>query len=97
MGFQTESATEEFTAGLTPQNHGSFHIELQNDTVLTLTRVNVNVTLVLWLSSGAMVIGHSPNWVWLLSPFVSLPAVVGLILVVNGLTRAKRIDSEDLS
>ncbi|RDE10709.1 MAG: hypothetical protein C4K49_12780 [Candidatus Thorarchaeota archaeon] len=63
---------------------------------ITLARVNDNVTLTLWWYSGTWINACGPNWL-LLSPFVVLPAVVGLILVVNGLTRAKGIDSDDLS
>jgi hypothetical protein len=97
MRFQTEAATEQFVAARTSQGGGMFHVELQNDTVITLTRVDTNVTLLLWWTSGALIPNRAPNWGLLLSPFVGLPVVLGLILVACGVDEAKRIDSEDPS
>ena len=97
MRFQTEAATEQFIAARTSQGGGMFHVELQNDTVITQTRVDTNVTLLLWWTSGALIPNRAPNWGLLLSPFVGLPVVLGLILVACGVDEAKRIDSEDPS
>jgi hypothetical protein len=90
---QTDSVSEQLIVNFTSQKGGLFNFELQNDTVLVLTRANGNTSLGLSWSSGTMIINHSPNWLLLLSPFVGLPAVVGIALLAYGLTAAKKIDS----
>lgn len=95
--FQTGAATEQFIAARTSQGDGMFQVELQNDTVITLTRLDTDVSLLLWWISGALIPNRAPNWGLLLSPLVGPPVVFGLILMACGLDEAKRIDSQDRS
>ncbi len=75
---------------------GFSEIELQNDTVLALTRLNANVNPNLLWISGYMDYGHrGPNWSLLLSPFVVVPVFAGFLgaVFVHTTEKAKRIDS----
>ncbi len=91
MGFQTESGNEEFIAKFASGEGVFLHIQLQKDAILTLTKVDSNITLWLYWMSGGMIHTTGPNWGFLLFPPLTATIVSGIASAAYGIVLAKRL------